>query len=89
MQFVKVYRRFWSRACYLLHAVSLSAYSSTLKMKVTCSSAEISVDFERTTRRYIPDDRILCNHNCENLISDMEFYMFRALTRGHNAPQKA
>jgi hypothetical protein len=26
-----------------------------------------SVDFQRTTRRYIPEDRILHNHRCENL----------------------
>jgi hypothetical protein len=31
-------------------------YSSTLKMVETCSS-ETSVDFQRTTRRYIPKDR--------------------------------
>jgi hypothetical protein len=30
-------------------------YSSTLKMEATCSP-EKSVDFQRTTRRYIPDD---------------------------------
>jgi hypothetical protein len=32
------------------------AYSSTLKMKATCSS-EASVDFQATTQRYIPEDR--------------------------------
>jgi hypothetical protein len=32
------------------------AYSSTLKMEATCSS-EKSVDFQRITRRYIPEDR--------------------------------
>jgi hypothetical protein len=36
------------------------AYSSTLKMEVTCSS-ETSVDFQRTTRRYIPEERTLHN----------------------------
>jgi hypothetical protein len=34
--------------------VSCSAYSSTLKMEATCSS-KTSVDFQRNTRRYIPD----------------------------------
>jgi hypothetical protein len=29
--------------------------------------AETSVDFERTTRRYIAQDRTLHNHRCENL----------------------
>jgi hypothetical protein len=27
------------------------------------------VDFRRTTQRYIPEDRILHNHRCENLKS--------------------
>jgi hypothetical protein len=48
--------------------VSCLACSSTLKMEVTCFS-EMSVDFQRTTRRYIPEDRILYNHRCENLKS--------------------
>jgi hypothetical protein len=30
---------------------------------------ETSVDFQRTTRRYIPEDRTLHNHRCENLKS--------------------
>jgi hypothetical protein len=38
--------------------VSSLAYSSTLKMEATCSS-ELSVDFQRTTRHYIPEDGIL------------------------------
>jgi hypothetical protein len=32
------------------------AYFSTLKVEVTCS-CETSVDFQRTTRRYIREDR--------------------------------
>jgi hypothetical protein len=36
--------------------VSCFAYYSTLKMEETCSS-EMLVDFQRTTRRYIPQDR--------------------------------
>jgi hypothetical protein len=40
-----------------LSLVSCSAYySSTLKMETTCSS-ETSVDFQQTTRRYIPEAR--------------------------------
>jgi hypothetical protein len=44
--------------------VSFSAYSSTLKMEAICSS-ETSVDFQRTTRRYIPEDGtvLYCVHN--------------------------
>jgi hypothetical protein len=44
------------------------AYSSTLKMKETCSS-ETSVDFKRTTRRCIPEDTTLHNRRWENLRS--------------------
>jgi hypothetical protein len=33
------------------------AYSSTLKMKAACSS-ETSVDFQQTTRRYIPEEKL-------------------------------
>jgi hypothetical protein len=39
---------------------------STLKMEAIFSS-ETSVDFQRTTRRYIPEDGTLHNHRCENL----------------------
>jgi hypothetical protein len=42
-------------------------YSSTLKMEATCSSE--ASDFQLTTRRYIPEDRIIHNHRCENLKS--------------------
>jgi hypothetical protein len=38
--------------------VSCSAYFSTPKMEAICSS-ETSVDFQRTTRRYIPEDSTL------------------------------
>jgi hypothetical protein len=48
--------------------VSYLAYSSTLKMEAICSS-EISVGFQRTTRRYLPEDGTLHNHRCENLKS--------------------
>jgi hypothetical protein len=45
-------------------------YFSTLKMETTCFS-ETSLDFQQTTRRYIPEDSILYNRSCENL----KFYM--------------
>jgi hypothetical protein len=32
-------------------------------------SSETSVDFQRTTRRYIPEDSTLYNHRCEHLKS--------------------
>jgi hypothetical protein len=46
--------------------VSSLVYYSTLKMEATRSS-KTSVDFQQTTRRYIPEDRILYNHGYENL----------------------
>jgi hypothetical protein len=55
----------------LLPAFTLVSYStcfSTLKMEAICSS-ETSVDTQRTTRRYIPEDGTSHNHCCENLKS--------------------
>jgi hypothetical protein len=46
------------------HVISCSVYSSTPKFEAICSS-EISVDFQRTTRRYIAEYNILHNHRCE------------------------
>jgi hypothetical protein len=43
------------------------AYSSTLKMEAICSTGT-SVDFHRTTWRYIPENRTLHIHLCGNLI---------------------
>jgi hypothetical protein len=48
--------------------VSCSAYFSILKMEAICFF-ETSVDNQRTTRRYIPEDRTLYNHRCEKLKS--------------------
>jgi hypothetical protein len=45
-----------ARSRWQAEQVSCMAYSSTLKMKVTCSP-ETSVDFKRTKRRYIPEDK--------------------------------
>jgi hypothetical protein len=44
----------------------VASISSTLKMEAICSS-ETSVDIQRTTWRYIPEDSTLHNHRCENL----------------------
>jgi hypothetical protein len=41
-------------------------------MEAICSS-ETSVDTQRTTLRYIPEDGTLHNHRCENLKSDIIF----------------
>jgi hypothetical protein len=40
-------------------------------MEAICSY-ETSVDTQRTTRRYIPEDGTLHNHSCENLKSYVE-----------------
>jgi hypothetical protein len=37
-------------------------------MEVKCST-ETSVNFQQTTRLYVPKDKTLHNHRCENLIS--------------------
>jgi hypothetical protein len=59
-----------STACFTL--VSCLAYSSTLKMEVTCFQ-RMSLDFHRTTRRHIAEDRTLRNYRCENLKSSILF----------------
>jgi hypothetical protein len=46
--------------------MSYLAYSSTLKMEAIYSS-EASVNFQRTTRRYIPENVTLHNNRYENL----------------------
>jgi hypothetical protein len=38
-------------------------------------SSETSVDFQRTTRRYIPEGSTLHNHRCENLKSHKDPYV--------------
>jgi hypothetical protein len=48
---------------WLFHA-GLLPLSSFLKMEAVCSS-ELSVDFHRTARLYIPGDRTLYSHCCE------------------------
>jgi hypothetical protein len=55
-------------ACYLLQVVFLQGLFSTLKMQATYSS-ETSVSFQRTTQRYITENRTSRNRQCENLKS--------------------
>jgi hypothetical protein len=57
------------------YAAFCSAHFYTLKMEAK-SSSETSVDFQRTTRRYIPEHRTLHNHRCENLKYYSEDIMF-------------
>jgi hypothetical protein len=63
----KVGAKAWysSSAWYLLHAGFLT-YFVTLKMEETCSS-ETLVDYQRTARYYIQEDRTLHVYRCENL----------------------
>jgi hypothetical protein len=58
--------------------VSCLAYTLTLKMEATCS-LETSVDFQRTTWCYIPEDSTLHNHRCENLKSYKEPCLFNEI----------
>jgi hypothetical protein len=66
---LKVNRRFWGTHRALLCSppaftmVSCLAYCSALNMGAICSS-ETSVDFHRTTRRYIPEDSTLRYYPC-------------------------
>jgi hypothetical protein len=46
--------------------ISCLAYPSALNKEAACSS-EILADFQLPMRRYIPEDRPLHNHRCENL----------------------
>jgi hypothetical protein len=50
-------------SCFTL--VSCLAYSSTLEIEGTCSY-ETSVAFQRTARRYVPENRTLHDHLCES-----------------------
>jgi hypothetical protein len=50
----------------LLSNLSGSAYYSTLKNESIYLS-ETSVEFQRTARRYVPEDSTIRNHRCENL----------------------
>jgi hypothetical protein len=58
-------------------------YSSTVKMEEKCSS-EKSVDFQRTTRRHIPEDGNLHHYLCENIKS----YILKNVGIIINSPQK-
>jgi hypothetical protein len=67
-------RRSLHSTCFTL--VSCFAFSSNLMIEAKFSS-EASVDFQRTIRRYMPEDRTLRNNRCENL----KCYIFFILCR--------
>jgi hypothetical protein len=49
--------------------------SSNLKTEVICSP-ETYVDLQRTTWRFIPDDRTILNHRCENPNFHLGVYVY-------------
>jgi hypothetical protein len=51
------------KLCSLLHAIFL------VGIFIETESSETSVNFQRTAPRYIPEDRTLHNHSCDNLKS--------------------
>jgi hypothetical protein len=78
---LKVSRSFGDMCCLYLQSqrssqarnqlFSCSAYSSTLKTEVTCSS-KMSADFQQTTWRYIPEDTTL---HCHNIVPFLWVYI--------------
>jgi hypothetical protein len=64
-------RSFLSRklSCCLIHAGFYWAYSLTMNMVIY---SRRSIDLHRATRRYIPDNRALHSHRCENLTSRVQ-----------------
>jgi hypothetical protein len=57
----------WACLTHAFTLISCSAYSSTLKMEAICSS-ETSVEFQRITQRYIPEDSTLHHILCSVLM---------------------
>jgi hypothetical protein len=49
--------------------------------KKSSYSSETSVDFQRTTRRYIPEGRTLHKHRCENLKSCSMLFICKDISR--------
>jgi hypothetical protein len=59
----------WSMQSPNCHLDFYFANSFTLKMKATCFSDTL-VNFQWTTGNYIPQDRTIQSHLCENLLTD-------------------
>jgi hypothetical protein len=68
--------------------VCYSAYLSTPKMKAICSS-ETSVDFQRTTRRYIPEDNTLHESRALTLRQSARRVYMNAGNDNHTKPSLA
>jgi hypothetical protein len=76
---LKVKRRYGGTYRLHLHSRISQARNQRDRWQATCSS-ETSVDFQRTTRRYIPDNRALHNHRCEKLKSNKNYINQKHLT---------
>jgi hypothetical protein len=61
-----------------LMLVSCLAYTLMMKMVEACCS-KTQDDFQRITRRYVPEDRTLHNHTCENLTTYTVLLLFMTL----------
>jgi hypothetical protein len=72
---LKVNRRFGG-TCRLSLQVRRMSQSSSVKASGKQISSETSVDFQRTTWRYVPEDITLHNQNCENLKSYIAYVFF-------------
>jgi hypothetical protein len=68
----------------MIHADCCMAYSFTLKMEAKCFS-DIFVEFERTTRHYIPENKTLHTHRCEHFDSYNQFLV--QIFVPHNKPK--
>jgi hypothetical protein len=69
-----------SSACYPLHAGILLGLFFDPEDVCDVLLPETSVELQRTTRRYIPEDRTLHNHRCENIKSYMKITLFWDVT---------
>jgi hypothetical protein len=65
---LKVNRRFGKNVASIFSKKPAQREGSSKQSSAVCSS-ETPINFQRTTRCYIPEDKILHNHGCENFIS--------------------
>jgi hypothetical protein len=66
----------------------LSGPLKSIDISEVTFSSETSADFQRTTRRYIPEGRTLHNHRCENLRSYIIKFIPR-ITHRNNTCERA
>jgi hypothetical protein len=68
--YYNLYRGIYNEEKLKLYLKNTIFWDIILKTELICSS-EISADFQRTTRRYIPEESTIHNHCCENLRSEI------------------